>query len=275
MNIQRLPQLPPQPEMPAKPEAAAGPQTGSASATPAASAPSNPPQSPVSADQAAPSPANGVALPVISLGAESDCLNVENHKNGKIQVSGFPAGNPPPLDEILKSAFPDAKEIKVLGSDHSRPFDTHFIEVDGKPFTASFLYGGFAPSSQYNIVPGHQHGLSLPDAPVSGSKVKKPSPVPPAPAEAAKAVELSVERSKNGGIVVKGFPPGNPPPVETILKAAFPDAKEIQVTSSSHQRPFDTYQVLVDGKPFTANFLYGGFMASDQYGIRPGHDPSH
>ena len=55
---------------------------------------------------------------------------------------------------MLETAFPFAKDIKVLGSNHQRPFDTYALEVDEKPFTASFLYGGFMPSDSFQIKPG-------------------------------------------------------------------------------------------------------------------------
>lgn len=214
----------------------------------------------------------GEAAPVLSLGEHED-LSVDYHKNGKIDVRGFQPGNPPPLRDILKAAFPNARQIDILHSEHMRPYSTSFVMVDGKPFTASFLTGGIIASGEYSILPGHTREHLTPDdldhSETRPGTARKPIALPELPLP--QPVKLRAERGNDGTIVVKGFSPGNPPPIEAVIKAAFPDAKQVEVTHSSHTHPFDSYELMIDGKPFSANFLFGGIRASDQFTIRPGH----
>jgi hypothetical protein len=210
-------------------------------------------------------------------------LNSSHHPDGGITVQGFPAGNPPALKDILEIAFPFAKDVKVLGSNHQRPFDTYALEVDGKPFTASFLYGGIVASDSFQIKPGKSE---LPMEPTKTKEIKNKLEkaqiqvedntykkyeriISTQPGNADRLDAPKVELKKNGGMRVN-FEKGRAN-LDDALRSAFPDAKDLRIVGSSHMRPFDSYHVMVDGKPFTAAFLWGGIVASNQFDIDPGH----
>ena len=221
----------------------------------------------------------GEAAPSLDLYSFDDPLKVQHHPDGSMIVTGFPAGAPPTLKSVLAAAFPEAKEIEVVSSSHMRPFDNYHVLVDGKPFTASFLFGGFLPSDQFAIEPGHKQGYGMtpydqdPEVLIE-TRIRKAPPILQVETDKTPDFGLKAIPRADGGFVVKGFPYGKPPSVETVLKAAFPAANEIKVLSSEHGRPFDTYYVEVDGKEFTASFLYGGFLPSGQFDITPGHGRS-
>lgn len=86
-------------------------------------------------------------------------LTVTPNKDGSIIVGGFAPGDPPSAKEAFRTAFPHSKEIELVGSDHTRPYDTYAVKVDGKMYTGQYLYGGFLPSSQFKILPGEPEFL--------------------------------------------------------------------------------------------------------------------
>lgn len=252
-KIQGLPSVPKQqtPSLPRLPE----PQ------------PATPTLNPIDAKKPSSLPQGGAAA---SLSLTGPDLEVHKNPDGSRVITGFTPGDPPPIKEALQAAFPDARSIKVISSSHAHPFSINQVEVDGKPFTTSFLTNGFKASGQIVIKPGHQdHGDLAPGTPIKQKPLPPLGPILDRPEPAPKQ-KLSAVHDPDGGVTVKGFAPGNPPDIETVIRTAFPDAKQIKLISSESRHPFSTDVVAVDGKLYTASFLTGGFRASDTYSIRPG-----
>lgn len=247
------------------------------------------------ADQQAIENAKGQAVTNISLESEEPQLSSTHYKNGNVTVQGFPAGNPPSIKEVLEIAFPLAKDVKIVGSNHEHPFNTYQLEVDGKPYIASFLYGGFMPSDRFDIQPGkstmpmqpyQDHGpaqqpatpqieLAKPELLEQEPAIKEHNQILiPRSKPVNREPDLKVEKHPDGGKTVY-FKPGEQPSLTDVMESAFPNAKEVKLLSSSHLRPFDSYKLLVDGKPYTASFLWGGIVSSHQYNIFPGHDKNY
>lgn len=100
----------------------------------------------------------GEAVPHVPLheDAGDTPLKLEQHKDGSMSL-GFPRGHYPDTQTVLKTAFPNARHVETVKSDHQHPFSVDYVRVDGKPYTVSVLTGGFVAASNLQIYPGHQH----------------------------------------------------------------------------------------------------------------------
>jgi hypothetical protein len=78
---------------------------------------------------------------------------------------------------------------------------------------------------------------------------------------------LEIERNDDGLIAVGGFPPGQPPPIKTVISQVFPQAQDVQILAETHERPFDTYTFSVDNALYKSSFLSGGFAPSKKLSI--------
>ncbi|MGV3525344.1 MAG: hypothetical protein ACO1RX_14025 [Candidatus Sericytochromatia bacterium] len=98
----------------------------------------------------------GEATPHVPLHEDTPPLKVDQHKDGSLTLH-FPRGHYPETQTALQAAFPDARQIETVKSDHQHPFSVDYVRVDGKPYTVSVLTGGFVAASALQIYPGHQH----------------------------------------------------------------------------------------------------------------------
>ncbi|PIQ28716.1 hypothetical protein COW36_11885 [bacterium (Candidatus Blackallbacteria) CG17_big_fil_post_rev_8_21_14_2_50_48_46] len=83
---------------------------------------------------------------------------------------------------------------------------------------------------------------------------------------------LEISTDAQGCIRVGGFPPGQPPAIETVIDQVFPQAQNIKILAETHERPFDTYTFSVDGQDYKSSFLSRGFTPSKALSIEALHN---
>jgi len=188
---------------------------------------------------------------------------------GGAQVTGFPPGSPPAFESILREIYPDAQSIEPLSSDSTRPFTKAVFEVDGQSVEVSFLWGGFAPGTAVDVTPLEGDLPAFKESLEPPTNKKTPLSDPGTLFPKSAPITFDVKKSADGGFSVSGFPPGSPPPLKALLAEIFPDAKDIQILSESHNHPFDITQFQVDGKSYEYSFLFGGIVAGKSASIKP------
>lgn len=80
---------------------------------------------------------------------------------------------------------------------------------------------------------------------------------------------FKLERHPDGGATVH-FPRGQSPSVLSVVGEMFPNAKEVKILNVDSTHPFLKTNFEVDGKPYHADLLTGGIVASSSMEIRPG-----
>ncbi len=191
------------------------------------------------------------------------------HTKSGAQVTGFPPGNPPAFETILRDIFPDAESIELIRTDSQRPYDKSVFNVDGQSVEVSFMWGGFLPGNSVEVTALEGQLPPFKEILQSPSDKKIPLSDPGKLFPKSEPISFDIKKSANGGFGLSGFPAGSPPPLKAVLAEIFPDAKDIQILGESHDRPFDIYQFQVDGQNYEYKFLFGGIIASSQASIQP------
>lgn len=84
--------------------------------------------------------------------APAPIFEVQATSNGSYSLS-FPQGAYPNLKDVIAQIFPDAQNIEVLGTDHTRPFSRTEFSVDGQKYEYSYTWGGIIPGSSASVKP--------------------------------------------------------------------------------------------------------------------------
>lgn len=184
----------------------------------------------------------------------------------KVQVSGFPPGNPPPFEDILSQVFPQAKSVVLMSKSSQHPFNTATYQVDGKPVEISFLYGGIMPGKVVTITP-----LKGDLPPFQENKPADPEQVLTSPEDLFPSntqPHFKVSAQADGSYDLR-FARGAYPSLESVVKEIFPDAKQFQLLSQDHTHPFSRYTFSVDNKTYEYSYLTGGIVASEGARVTP------